>query len=183
MASSPARFVVFADGSSLSNPGGPGGTGFIVYDNDTRELRFGGNRYLRDGEWAVTNNRMELRAVLEALERLPRGATVEVHSDSQYLINSLSKWVHGWRKKNWTTSQGTPVLNRDLMESILSHAAQLTVRYQWVRGHAGHAANEAADALANGAARGSQQPLTSAQVLAALQKVGVATGLSTSRGP
>jgi ribonuclease HI len=178
----PARFVVFADGSSLTNPGGPGGTGFIVYDRDTRALRFGGNRYLRDGDQAVTNNRMELRAVLEALEPLPRGATVDVHSDSQYLINSLSKWVHGWRKKGWMTSQGTPVLNRDLMESILAHAAQLTVRYQWVRGHAGHAANEAADALAQTAARGGPQPLTTAQVLAALQKVGVATGLSTARG-
>ena len=181
MAPSSSRFVVFADGSSLTNPGGPGGTGFIVYDRDTRQLRFGGNRYLRDGESPVTNNRMELRAVLEALEPLPRGTTVEVHSDSQYLINSLSKWVHGWRKKGWMTSQGTPVLNRDLMESILAHAAQLQVNYNWVRGHAGHAANEAADALAQGAARGSPQPLTTAQVLTALQKVGVATGLSTAR--
>src|SRR5262245_49708118 len=176
----PARFVVFADGSSLSNPGGPGGTGYIVYDSELRQLRFGSRHYERDGELPVTNNRMELRAVLEALEPLPRGATVDVHSDSLYLIKSLSTWVHTWRRRGWTTSQGTPVLNRDLIESILAQQAQLAVRYQWVRGHAGDAANEAADALAQSRARGTR-PLTDEQVLAALQKVGVATGLSTPR--
>ncbi len=177
----PARFLVFADGSTLVNPGGPGATGFVVLDRSRAALRFGGTRFTSDGSYAVTNNRMELRAVLEALEPLPRGVTVEVHSDSQYLINSLSKWIHGWRKKGWKTSQGTPVLNRDLIESISAHQAQLQVAYNWVRGHAGHAANEVADALAQSAARGEPQPLTTAQVLAALQKVGVATGLFPSR--
>ena len=170
------RFVVFADGSSLTNPGGPGGTGFIVFDQDNRGLRFGGRRYQQDGAHPVTNNRMELRAVLEAFEQIPDGATVLVHSDSQYLINCLSKWIHGWRKKGWRTSTGTSVLNRDLIEQIDARARGLKVQYQWVRGHAGHAANEAVDALARSAASGGK-PLTTEQVLDALNRVGVARGL------
>lgn len=172
-----ARFVVFADGSSLSNPGGPGGTGFIVFDQQTKGLRFGGRNYLADGAHPVTNNRMELRAVLEALEPLPGGASVLVHSDSQYLINCLSKWIHGWRKRGWQTSEGTAVLNRDLIEQIDARARSLEVTYQWIRGHAGHAANEAADALARAAAKGGP-PLSTEKVVAALNAVGVARGLA-----
>src|SRR5512141_2044952 len=93
----PARFLAFADGSSLSNPGGPGGTGFVVLDLDGPKLRFGARRYLADGAFAVTNNRMELRAVLEALDGVPSGARVEVVSDSRYVVDALSKWIHGWR--------------------------------------------------------------------------------------
>jgi len=168
----PSRFIVFADGSSLTNPGGPGGTGYIVFDREERALRFGGRHYSVDGQNAVTNNRMELRAVLEALELLPRGATAEVHSDSQYLVNALTTWVHGWRRRGWMTSQGTPVLNRDLFEALLTQQAELAVRYSWVRGHAGHPANEAVDALAKSAAMKSNAP-SSEQILAALQKAGV----------
>src|SRR5688572_12685802 len=86
----PARFVAYADGSSLRNPGGPGGTGFIVFDRQRSALRFGGNRYVRDGDFAVTNNRMELRAVLQALDGIPDGETVEVFSDSRYVVDALS---------------------------------------------------------------------------------------------
>ncbi|HLL56206.1 MAG TPA: RNase H family protein, partial [Myxococcaceae bacterium] len=78
------RFVVYSDGSSISNPGGPGGTGYVVLDRQTASVRFGSKRYVDDGDFAVTNNRMELRAVLEALEGLPEGETVEVTSDSIY---------------------------------------------------------------------------------------------------
>src|SRR5437870_3230434 len=94
----PARFVAFVDGSSLQNPGGPGGAGFIVFDRPLSALRFGGQRYDEDGSHEVTNNRMELRAVLHALEGLPDGATVELTSDSRYVVDALSKWIHGWRK-------------------------------------------------------------------------------------
>ena len=110
----PARFLVFSDGSALVNPGGPGGTGFVVLDRSRPAVRFGGTRWVADGASPVTNNRMELRAVLEALDGLPAGEAVEVISDSRYVVDSLSKWIHGWRKKGWRTSTGGPVLNRDL---------------------------------------------------------------------
>ncbi len=169
---SPARFVAFADGSALSNPGGPGGTGFVVVDRACNALRFGGTRWDVDGTYAITNNRMELRAVLQALEGLPAGASVELLSDSRYTVDALSKWIHGWRRKGWLTAQGTPVLNRDLIEAIEARSRALSVRYAWVRGHDGHALNEIVDALAQGAARGAAGP-DRAAVVAALRAMGL----------
>ena len=162
-----ARFAAFADGSSLKNPGGPGGTGFIVFDRAHSALRFGSQRYLLDEPHAVTNNRMELRAVLAALEGLPAGETVEVTSDSRYVVDALSKWIHGWRKRGWVTSTGTQVLNRDLMEALDERARSLKVRYTWVRGHVGHPLNELVDTLAQSAARGVPGP-TKEMILPAL---------------
>ncbi len=153
-----ARFVAFTDGSSLKNPGGPGGAGFIVFDRSLSALRFGGERYTEDGAWTVTNNRMELRAVLHALEGLPEGATVEVVSDSKYVIDALTKWIHGWRRRGWKTAEGTPVLNRDLIEALDARMRELKVSYRWVRGHDGHPLNELVDALAQAAARGKAGP-------------------------
>ena len=124
-----ARFVAFADGSSLRNPGGPGGTGFIVFDRACSALRFGSERFSTDGAFEVTNNRMELRAVLQALEGLPNGASVEVNSDSRYVVDALSKWIHGWRKRGWRTVEGSPVLNRDLIETLDARSRALRVRY------------------------------------------------------
>ncbi|HZH02132.1 MAG TPA: ribonuclease H [Myxococcaceae bacterium] len=160
----PCRFAAFADGSSLKNPGGPGGTGFIVFDRARSALRFGGQRYLQDGSYAVTNNRMELRAVLQALDGIPEGETVEVTSDSRYVVDALSKWVHGWRKRGWKTAEGTPVLNRDLIEAIDARGRSLHLSYRWVRGHDGHALNELVDALAQSAARGVPGPTKEAIV-------------------
>jgi ribonuclease HI len=168
----PARFLVFADGSSLVNPGGPGATGFVVLDRSGAALRFGGTRFTSDGPYAVTNNRMELRAVLEALEGLPAGETVEVVSDSRYVVDALSKWIHGWRKKGWRTAAGEPVLNRDLIEAADARGRELAVRYSWVRGHDGHPVNEIVDALAQAAARGQPGP-TEEDVLGALRAGGV----------
>ena len=168
----PARFLAFVDGSSLSNPGGPGGTGFVVLDRERRALRFGGTRFTTDGPHAVTNNRMELRAVLEALDGLPDAAAVEIVSDSRYVVDALSRWIHGWRRKGWRTAAGEPVLNRDLIEAADARARELRVEFRWVRGHAGHAVNEVVDALAQAAARGIPGP-TEAHVIEALREAAV----------
>jgi ribonuclease HI len=166
------RYIAFVDGSSLSNPGGPGGTGFVIVDRARPALRFGGTRWERDGEYAVTNNRMELRAVLDALDGLPSGEVIEMVSDSRYVIDALSKWIHGWRRKGWVTAAGEPVLNRDLIERIDAAAREVEIRWRWVRGHDGHAVNEVVDALAQSAARGTAGP-TREQVIAALRAVKV----------
>ena len=169
---SAARFVAFVDGSALSNPGGPGGTGFVVVDRACHALRFGGTRWDVDGQHAITNNRMELRAALEALDGLPPACGVEVISDSRYVVDCLSKWIHGWRRKGWVTAGGTPVLNRDLIEALDERSRQLGVRYAWVRGHDGHAVNEIVDGLAQGAARGAGSP-GRPDVVAALRSIGL----------
>jgi len=168
----PARFLAFCDGSSLQNPGGPGGTGFVVVDRAQRAMRFGGTRWVEDGAHAVTNNRMELRAVLEALHGLPDGEAVDVVSDSRYVVDALSRWIHGWRRKGWRTAAGEPVLNRDLIEALDVRARELAVRYSWVRGHDGHAVNEVVDALAQSWARGAPGP-TEEHVVDALRAAGV----------
>jgi ribonuclease HI len=172
MSTTPARYLAFCDGSSLQNPGGPGGTGFVVVDRARRAMRFGGTRWIEDGEYAVTNNRMELRAVMEALHGLPDGEAVDVVSDSRYVVDALSRWIHGWRKKGWKTAAGEPVLNRDLIEALDVRARELTVRYSWVRGHDGHAVNEVVDALAQSRARGAPGP-TEEHVVDALRAAGV----------
>lgn len=164
----PPRFLAFCDGSSLSNPGGPGGTGFVVVDRGGPALRFGGTRWVKDGPHGVTNNRMELRAVLEALDGLPAGEAVDVVSDSRYVVDALSKWIHGWKRKGWRTATGGPVLNRDLIEAVDARGRELAIRYRWVRGHDGHAVNEIVDALAQAAARGVPGP-TERMIVAALE--------------
>ena len=166
------RYIAFVDGSSLSNPGGPGGTGFVVLDRVRPALRFGGTRWEQDGVHPVTNNRMELRAVLDALDGLPAGEAVEVFSDSRYVIDALSKWIHGWRRKGWVTAAGQPVLNRDLIEQLDAVTSALEIRWRWVRGHDGHAVNEVVDGLAQAAARGIAGP-TRADVVAALRAIQV----------
>ena len=162
------RFVAFTDGSSLVNPGGPGGTGFVVLDRARLAVRFGGTRWVEDGPSGVTNNRMELRAMLDAFHGLPDGESVEARSDSRYVIDALSKWIHGWRRKGWRTASGGPVLNRDIIEALSAREAALRVRYSWVRGHVGHPVNEICDALASAAARGQGGPDEN-DVLAALR--------------
>jgi ribonuclease HI len=157
---SPARprFSAFTDGSSIVNPGGPGGTGFVVLDREAMAVRFGGTRWVDDGPAGVTNNRMELRSVLDALHGIPGGAAVEITSDSRYVIDALTRWIGGWRRKGWRTSTGGAVMNRDLIEEISAREAELRVRWAWVRGHVGHPVNEICDALASAAARRTDGP-------------------------
>jgi ribonuclease HI len=172
MPDAPARFLAFCDGSSLSNPGGPGGTGFVVVDRARPAFRFGATRWTEDGPAGVTNNRMELRAVLEAVHDLPAGESVEIVSDSRYVVDALSRWIHGWRRKGWRTAAGDPVLNRDLIEAIDARGRELAVRFTWVRGHHGHAVNEVVDGLALAAARGGAGP-GEPEVISALRAQGL----------
>ena len=101
------------------------------------------------GEPNTTNNRMELMAVIVALEALKRPVKAVVHTDSQYVQKGISEWIHGWKKKNWMTAAKTPVKNADLWKRLDTAVQQHEIEWRWVKGHAGHPENERADALAN----------------------------------
>jgi ribonuclease HI len=132
---------IFTDGACSGNPG-PGGWGVLLrYGSKEREL-FG-------GELATTNNRMELTAVIRALDTLTRSVRVNVHTDSTYVKDGITKWIHGWKKNGWKTKAKEPVKNADLWMALETAAARHEVEWHWVKGHAGHDGNERADALAN----------------------------------
>lgn len=131
---------IFTDGACRGNPG-PGGWAAL--------LRTGGTeREISGGEKLTTNNRMELRAAIEALNALTRPCKVELHSDSQYLRDGITKWIHGWRRNGWRTANRKPVKNAELWEELLEAASRHQVSWHWVRGHSGHPENERVDALA-----------------------------------
>ena len=131
---------VFTDGSCLGNPG-PGGWGAI--------LRYRGHeRELSGAEDATTNNRMEMTAAIAALEALKRPSRVRLYTDSAYLRDGITRWIHAWKAKGWKTSDKKPVKNVDLWQRLEKALARHEVEWHWVRGHAGHAENERADALA-----------------------------------
>ena len=132
---------IYTDGACKGNPG-VGGWGAL--------LRFGTEmRELYGGEPATTNNRMELMAVIRALEALKRRCQVRLHTDSQYVQLGISKWIHGWKKNGWRTADKKPVKNADLWRQLDELAAQHEIEWLWVKGHAGHDGNERADELAN----------------------------------
>lgn len=137
--------IIYCDGSSIGNPG-PGGWGAVVAHGKTvREM--GGF------DTKTTNNRMELTAALESLQSLSAGSQVTLHTDSQYVINGITKWVFGWIKNGWQTKEKKDVLNADLWERLVHATKKHTVTWEHVRGHAGIDLNERADMLANGYAR------------------------------
>lgn len=145
------EIIAAADGSALGNPG-PAGWGWYI-DED----------HWACGGWAHgTNNMGELKAVLDLFEATASRpeAKLRVYCDSQYVINSLTKWMPGWKKKGWKKSDGKPVLNRDLLEALDAALAGRDYEFIWVKGHAGHELNEKADSLANGAARAYQKGRT-----------------------
>jgi ribonuclease HI len=132
---------IYTDGACKGNPG-VGGWGAL--------LRSGSNvRELYGGEPATTNNRMELMAVIRALEALKRTCKVRLHTDSQYVQLGISKWIHGWKKNGWRTADKKPVKNADLWRELDELAAKHEIEWLWVKGHAGHDGNERADELAN----------------------------------
>jgi ribonuclease HI len=139
-------YTIYSDGGAIGNPG-PGGWGAYVSDG-AKVLELGG------GEGHTTNNRMELRAAIEGLRATPKGSVVKVHADSQYVINGITKWIHGWRRNNWQTSLKEPVLNKDLWEELLFIVEEREVEFVHVKGHAGVALNERVDVIANSFARG-----------------------------
>ena len=132
---------LYTDGACKGNPG-KGGWGVLMrYGNHEKEL-FGGEAH-------TTNNRMELTAIIQGLAALSRPCDVVIHTDSQYVKNGMEQWIHGWKKNGWKTAAKQPVKNEDLWRQLDQLAAQHQIQWQWVRGHAGHAENERADALAN----------------------------------
>ena len=132
---------VFTDGACRGNPG-PGGWAAVV-----REA--GDERELSGFDAQTTNNRMELTAAIEALASLPEGAEAKVTSDSRYVIDGITKWVIGWKRKNWRKSDGKPVLNQELWQRLDAEVARRKVAWAWVEGHTGHPENERCDELAN----------------------------------
>ena len=131
---------IFTDGACSGNPG-PGGWGALLrYDSVEKEL-YG-------GESATTNNRMELTAAIVALETLKRPVKARIHTDSTYLRDGITKWIHDWKKRNWRTADKKPVKNVDLWQRLEAALERHDVEWLWVRGHAGHPENERADALA-----------------------------------
>jgi ribonuclease HI len=135
-----AAVVIHTDGACSGNPG-PGGWGAILDYNGTR-------KELHGGEKVTTNNRMELKAAIEALNALKRPCKVEMHVDSNYVKDGISKWIHGWKRNGWQTADKKPVKNVELWQALDEAIRRHEISWHWVKGHAGHPGNERADELA-----------------------------------
>jgi ribonuclease HI len=132
--------VIYTDGACSGNPG-PGGWGAILDYNGKRKELYG-------GEMNTTNNRMELRAAIEALKALKRPCSVEMHVDSNYVKDGITKWIHGWKKNGWKTANKKPVKNSELWLELDGAIARHNITWRWVKGHDGNPDNERADFLA-----------------------------------
>jgi ribonuclease HI len=132
--------VIYTDGACSGNPG-PGGWGAVLQWNGTV-------KELHGGEPQTTNNRMELMAAIQALEGLSRPATVQLYTDSKYLLDGITKWIHGWQRNGWRTAAKQPVKNADLWRRLVEAMNGHQISWQWVKGHAGDPGNERADELA-----------------------------------
>lgn len=132
---------IYTDGACKGNPG-PGGWGALLVAGKHRKEMFG-------GEPNTTNNRMELLAVIRALEALNKPCHVVLHTDSQYVQKGISEWIHGWKARGWKTAAKEPVKNADLWQTLDTVSQKHEIDWRWVKGHAGHEGNEAADQLAN----------------------------------
>jgi ribonuclease HI len=135
------KIEIFTDGACKGNPG-IGGWGALMVAGEHKKELFGGER-------DTTNNRMELRAVIEALNALTSPCEVLVHTDSQYVQKGITEWIHGWKLRGWKTAAKAPVKNVDLWQALDAAQARHQIQWEWVKGHSGHAGNEAADTLAN----------------------------------
>ena len=142
---------ILTDGAARGHPDGPGGYGAVIqYTNAAGQMI---ERELSGGYVRTTNNRMELMAAIAALEALNRPCSIDLYSDSSYLVNAFNKhWIDGWKKANWRRGRNNEVKNIDLWERLLAAAAPHRITWNWVKGHAGHPENERCDRLATGAA-------------------------------
>ncbi|KHK03165.1 Ribonuclease HI [Desulfovibrio sp. TomC] len=141
----PKTIMIYTDGACLGNPG-PGGYGAVIDCNGERQEISGGRKL-------TTNNRMELLAVIEALENLPQPSIVSLVTDSRYVHDAIEKrWLASWIKKGWVNSERKPVKNQDLWQRMIPLLARHKVKFNWVRGHTGHPENERCDVLARTAA-------------------------------
>ena len=141
----PKTIMIYTDGACLGNPG-PGGYGAVIDCNGER-------REISGGRKLTTNNRMELLAVIEALEILPQPSIVSLVTDSRYVHDAIEKrWLASWIKKGWVNSERKPVKNQDLWQRMIPLIARHKVKFNWVRGHTGHPENERCDVLARNAA-------------------------------
>ena len=142
MTNKPTAIVdIYTDGACKGNPGRGGWGALLSYAGQEKEL-FGGEAH-------STNNRMELTAVIRALQTLKRPCQVRVYTDSKYVQKGISEWILNWKRRGWRTSGNEPVKNADLWQRLDQLAAQHQIEWLWVKGHAGHDGNERADALAN----------------------------------
>ncbi|MBE7635586.1 ribonuclease HI [Sneathiella sp. P13V-1] len=139
--SSDNRVIIYTDGACSGNPG-PGGWGAILEFN-------GKSKEICGGEPETTNNRMELTAAIEALNCLKRSSEVLLHTDSKYVMDGITKWMHGWKRNNWKTAAKKPVKNQDLWMALDDAIRSHDIEWKWVKGHAGINGNEKADELAN----------------------------------
>ncbi|MEM6497676.1 MAG: ribonuclease HI [Pseudomonadota bacterium] len=134
------EITIYTDGACSGNPG-PGGWGAILMSGEHRKELCGGER-------ETTNNRMELMAAIEALDALKRPSNVVLHTDSTYVKDGITKWIHGWRRNGWRTAAKKPVKNAELWQRLDEATRRHHVDWRWVKGHAGHPENERADELA-----------------------------------
>ena len=135
-----SEVTIYTDGACSGNPG-PGGWGAILISGEHR-------KELNGGEAETTNNRMELTAAIEALNALKRPCTVALYTDSVYVRDGITKWIHGWRRNGWRTADKEPVKNAELWQALEQALKRHKVDWHWVKGHAGHPENERADELA-----------------------------------
>ena len=135
------KIQIYTDGACKGNPGVGGWGALLVAGNKEKEL-FG-------GEKETTNNRMELMAVIQALNALKRPCEITLHTDSQYVLKGITEWISGWKAKGWKTASKAPVKNVDLWQALDQAQSVHQIDWRWVRGHTGHPGNERADQLAN----------------------------------
>lgn len=134
------KIDIWTDGSCAGNPG-PGGWGALLVSGDNEKELFGGLE-------STTNNQMELMAAIEGLNALKGPSKVTLHTDSTYVKDGLTKWIHGWKKNGWKTAARKPVKNKELWQALDAACSRHDITWKWVKGHAGDAGNERADELA-----------------------------------